>query len=109
PLLLQRPEDLRLQRQWQVSDLVEKQRAAMGQLELTRLSRRRACKRAPFVPEELRLQQRLGYRRANDGDERTVGSRAERVKGAREELFARAAFPFEEHRRVRRGRAVQHH
>ena len=69
-LLLERAQDLGLQRQRQVADLVEEQRAAMRQLELARLARDRAGERALLVAEELGLEQRLGNRGAVDGDER---------------------------------------
>ena len=50
------------------------------------------------MPEEFRLQQLLGERRAVDGDERHFGSRALQMDGARHDLLARAAFPFDQHR-----------
>ncbi len=52
-LLFERAENLGLQRQRQVADLVEKQRAAVGHLELARLSGHRAGERALLVTEEL--------------------------------------------------------
>ena len=100
PLLLERAQDLRLQRQRQLADLVEEQRAAVRELELARLARRRAGERALLVAEQLRLEQRLGNRRAVDRDERAVGARAQRVQRAREQLLAGAALAFEQHRRV---------
>ena len=42
PLFLQGPQDLRLQRQRQIADFVEKQRAAVGHLELPGLAGRGA-------------------------------------------------------------------
>ena len=91
----------------QVADFVEEQRAAMRQLEASGLAGVRAGERALLVAEQLRLEQRLGNRRAVDGDERAVGAVAERVQRAREELLAGAALPEQQHRRVRRRRAVQ--
>ena len=41
PLLLERAQNLRLQRQRQIADFVEEQRAAVRQLELAGLARRR--------------------------------------------------------------------
>ena len=106
-LLLQRAQDLRLQRQRQVADFVEEQRAAVRELELARLPRRRAGERALLVTEELGLEQRLGNRGAVDGDERSVGARAQHVQRAREQLLARAALAFDQHGRVGRRRAMQ--
>ena len=56
--LLERAQDLRLQRQRQLADLVEEQRAAMRQLEPAGLARRRAGERALLVAEQLGLEQR---------------------------------------------------
>src|SRR5262245_65801853 len=52
PLFLERPKNLRLQAEWQVADLVEKQRASMRHLESTRLPGGRAGNRAFLVAEE---------------------------------------------------------
>ena len=79
----------------------------MRQLELPRLSLRRAGERALLVAEQLGFEQRFGDGGAVDGDERAVVARAERVKRAREQLLAGAALPFEQHRRVGGGGAVQ--
>ena len=53
--LLQHAQQLDLRRQIQLADLVEKQRAALGQLEAALLGRLRAREGALLVPEELRL------------------------------------------------------
>jgi hypothetical protein len=73
-LLLEGAKDLGLEREWQIADLVEEERAAMGQLESSWLALRGACECALFVAEQLALEQGLGDRRAIDGDERSVGS-----------------------------------
>src|SRR6185436_17184045 len=108
-LLLERAQDLRLQRQRQIADFIEEQRAAVRELELPRLALRRAGEGALLVAEELGLEQVLGNRRAVDRDKRPVVARAERVEGAREQLLAGAALALEEHRRVGGGGAVQRH
>ena len=59
------------------------------------------------MAEELGFEQRLGNRRAVDGDKRRVGARAQRVQRAGEELLAGPALALEEHRRVRRRRPLQ--
>ena len=91
----------------QLADLVEKQRAAMRQLETARLARVGAGERALLVAEQLGLEQRLGNRGAVDGDERPVVARAERVQRAREQLLAGAALALEQHRRVGRRSTLQ--
>src|SRR5439155_5532883 len=106
-LFLERPQDLRLQRERQLADLVEKQRPPMRQLELAGLSRRGAGKGALLVSEEFRLQQRFRNRGAVNRHKGSVGAWAERVQRPREELLAGAAFALEQHRRIGRRRAVQ--
>ena len=59
-LLLEGSQDLGLEREWQIADLVEEERAAMGQLESSWLALRGACERALFVAEQLALEQGLG-------------------------------------------------
>ena len=56
-LLLQHAQQLRLQLERDVADLVEKQRAAVRQLEAADPLRDRAGERAALVAEELALQQ----------------------------------------------------
>src|SRR5262249_34015812 len=103
----ERTQDLRLEEQRQVADLVEEERAAVRQLELSRLSRRGSREGPFFVTEELGLEQILGNRRAVDGDKRAVGPRAERVQRPGEELLARPALSLEQHRGVGGGGAVK--
>src|SRR5206468_3572104 len=87
--------------------LVEEQRTAVGQLELAWLARRRARKGAFLVAEQLRLEERLGYRGAVDRHERPVGARAERVQRPREQLLPRAALALEQDGRIGRRRAME--
>ena len=63
--LLQHAQQLDLGRRVEVADLVEEERPAFGELEPAFLRRLRAGERAPFVAEELRLDQRLGQRRGS--------------------------------------------
>ena len=98
--LLQRAQQLRLQVERQLADLVEKQRAAVGELEPSLLQAERAGERALLVAEELGLEQRLGQRRAVDRHERPGGARAVAVHGARDELLAGAALAADQHGRV---------
>ena len=55
--LLQHAQQLRLQLEGQLADLVEEQRAAVGQLEAPELPRQRAGERPLLVPEQLALDQ----------------------------------------------------
>ena len=69
-LLLQHAQHLRLHLQAHVADLVEEQRAAVGQLELAAAPGERAGERALLVAEQLGLDQLLGDRGAVDLHER---------------------------------------
>src|SRR2546422_11195418 len=64
----------------------------------------RASERALLVAEQLRLEQRLGQRRAVHRDERAATPRRAPVDGAGDELLARAALALDEHG----GGAVRH-
>src|SRR5206468_12782989 len=58
---------------------------------------------ALLVSKELALEERLGNRRAVDGDEGLVRTAREAVHRAGQELLAGAAVPEQQHRRARRG------
>ena len=64
--LLEHAQQLGLRDQRHVADLVEEQRAVVGELEAARLAIVRAGERALFVAEDFRLEQRVGQRRAVD-------------------------------------------
>ena len=70
--LLQRAQQLRLQRERQLADLVEEERAAVRLHEEARARAARVGEGAARVAEQLALEQRLGHRGAVDGDERPV-------------------------------------
>ena len=101
-LLLQRAQQLDLHRGRDVADLVEEQRAAVGELEPAELLLDRAGERALLVAEQLALEQRLGQRAAVDLDERAVRALAEPVDRARDQLLAGAALAGDEHGGVAR-------
>ena len=103
--LLQRAQELGLQRQRQLPDLVEEERAAFGELHPALLQPDGAGEGALLVTEQLRLEERFGERRAVDRDERPIGAGAVAVHGTRDELFARAAFTAQQDGRVRPGHA----
>ena len=79
--LLQDAQQLGLQPDAHRADLVEKDRAAVGQRELAFLGGRGSGERAPDVAEQLRFEQRFRNRRAVDLDERQ--RRAARCDGGR--------------------------
>ena len=99
-LLLQRAQDLDLQRQRHLADLVEEQGAAVGRLEAARLVADGAGEGAAHVAEQLRLEQVLGDGAAVDGDERALGARRAAVELARDQLLAGAGLAGDEHRDV---------
>ena len=68
--LLDRAQQLGLQVELQIADLVEEQRAAVGQLELADALLQRAGERALLVAEQRALDQLARNRRHVDGDER---------------------------------------
>ena len=81
--LLQHAQQLGLERRRDLADLVEEQRAAVGQLEAALAGVDGAGEGALLVAEQLGLQQRLRQRRAVDLDERPVRARRQLVDGAR--------------------------
>ena len=89
-----------------LADLVEEQRAAVGQLETALPPIGRAGERALLVAEDLALEQRLGNRRAVDRHKRKRRARAELVDRLRDQLLAGARLAGDEHRRARRRRLL---
>src|SRR5439155_1256823 len=76
----------------------EKDRAVIGELELSGLLLMRAGEGALLVAEELALEELLGKRYAIDGDERPCGPRAPRMNRARQHFLAGAALAEQQHR-----------
>src|SRR6267378_1805644 len=70
---LKHAEELRLDRRGEVTDLIEEQRAAGGQLEATALETIRAGEGPPLMSEEFGLGQRFGQGGAVDRHEGTFG------------------------------------
>ena len=103
-LLLQHAQHLGLRLQAHVADLVEEDRAAVGDLELAAPIRDGAGERAAHVAEQLALDQLFGNRRAVDLDERRRPAPAQRVDRARDELLAGAVLAVDEHAAVGRRR-----
>ena len=95
--LLQKAEELDLQRRAHLADLVEEERAAVRQLELALSLRVRAGVGAALVAEQLGLEQGVRDRAAVDRHERPVAPRAVRVDGPRQELLARSTLALDQH------------
>ena len=68
--ILEKPQELSLNLRWEVADLVEKERAALGELDAPWHALVGAGERAALVAEELALDELRRERRAIDGDER---------------------------------------
>src|ERR1051326_6290868 len=88
----------------QVTDLIEEDGPAVGQLEQSRPRAHRPGERALLVPEELALDQGRGNRGAVDLDERRRRAGAVVVDGAGEELLAGAGLALHHHRHLTVGR-----
>ena len=105
--VLEHAQHLGLQADRHLADLVEKQRAAVRDLELPGLAGVGAGERPLLVAEQLGLEQRLGNRRTVDRDKRSVGPIAVRMKRTREQFLARPALTSKQHGGVGRGNAPQ--
>src|SRR5207253_9707482 len=95
--LLEHAQELRLRGWRHLADLVQKQHATCGELDLSRLRLLRAGECAALVPEQLRLEQLLWQRRAVQRDERAAFSRRRAVDEARDDLFPGAGVAAHEY------------
>ena len=99
--LLQHAQELALKVHAHLGDLIEQQRATVGLLEHPGTAAlARPGEGAVDVAEERAVHQRLGQRRAVDGDEGSAMARRVVVDGLRKELLARAALAGQKHRRI---------
>ena len=98
--LLNRPQQLRLCRRREVGHLVEKDRAAIGILELAAPSANAGCGPV-FDAEELGLQQRLHDRRTIHRDEWSPMAPTELVHLARDQFLPDAGLAFNQHGEIR--------
>ena len=69
----------------------------LRQLEATLSPLHGAGEGAFFMPEQLALHQRLGHRGTVDGDERTIGARAEPVDSPGDQFLSGTAFARDKH------------
>src|SRR5262245_38407147 len=104
--LLEHAEQLHLGFRGQFADLVEEQRAAVGQLEPPLAPGDGAAEGALLVAEQLALDQAGGQGGAVDLDERLALARAGGVDGAGDQLLARARLAGDQHRGVGGGDAA---
>ena len=98
PLLLQEPEQLHLNIRWQLTDLIEKQRAAVRCFDQSFPLHVRASEGAFLMPEQLTLEQVLGDRVAVDRDEGPVFARTAPMNRKCSHLLACPAFAKQQHR-----------
>jgi hypothetical protein len=102
----QHAQQLHLRGRRHLGDLVEEQRAAIGQLEAAGPSIDRAGEGAFFVPEDLALEQRFGNGGAVDRDKWRRRTGTELMDRLRDELLARTRFAPNQHRRRGRRRLL---
>src|SRR5262245_95646 len=100
--LLQGTQQLRLHGWRQRIDVVEEERAAIGDLEAAELALVRTGEGALLVTEELALEQGLGQRGARQLDERSIMAPAERVNGGHHQLLAGPGLALHEDAGIRR-------
>ena len=91
-LLLNRPQQLRLQVDWQLANFVQKYRASFSDRQQSVFRIRRPCESTADVAEQFAFDQRRHERPAIDRDERLVAENTGKVNGLRDQLLARAAF-----------------
>src|SRR5262249_24715535 len=94
--LLERPQELRLQIEWQLTELVEEHGAAVAHLEEALARHDRAGERAFLVPEELALDEVLGDRAAVEHHHRSLRARRQAVDGLRHRLLTGAGLALDD-------------
>jgi len=98
--VLDHAQQLRLQGCRHLRYFVEKQRAAVGQLETSHARSAGSGEGTFLVAEDLALDEAVGYGGGVDGDEGPLGARAQVVDRAGRQLLARPALPRDDDRRV---------
>ena len=100
---LQQPQQFGLRGRRHVADFIHEDGSAVGLLELADAAAVGAGERAALVAEKLAFQQRLGNRRAVDGQQRGPAAAAVLVNGPGNHLLARSALAQNQHGHVLRG------
>src|SRR5262249_22572881 len=96
-LFLEHAQQFRLQRERNIADLVEEQRAPVGHFEAANLLRDGAGKRAFLMAEQLAREKMGRNGRAFHLHERAAAARAERENGSRNDLLAGTGLPKKEY------------
>ncbi|OQA26793.1 MAG: hypothetical protein BWY59_01262 [Verrucomicrobia bacterium ADurb.Bin345] len=96
--VLEHPEQFRLAFDLHVADFVQKNGAAVGDLEFALAACFRARERPFFVPEQLAFHQGVGNRRAIDHDKRPGFPRPVEMDVPGDHLLAGARFALDQHR-----------
>src|SRR5581483_9793385 len=99
---LERAQQLHLAVRFHLADLVKEQRAAVGEIDESRLGAHGTGEGALLVAEQLGLQHLARQGAAVDRHERARGARRPLVDGARHQLLAGAALAEDQHRGVSR-------
>src|ERR1017187_7943693 len=107
-LLLEKAEELNLDRRRQLTNLVEKECASRSTLDVPFALRVGAREGAFLVAEEFALKQVLRNRVAVDGDERAAAPRAPAMERLRHHFLARPAFAQNQHRGTSGGDLANH-
>src|SRR2546428_5294199 len=97
---LQHAQEPPLYLQRDLADLIQKDRAAVGQLESPRLGRLRASESALLIAEQLALDQRRRKRRAVDDNEWAAIAQAALVNGVGEQFLARSCLSLQQNGRI---------
>ena len=100
PSRLECAQELRLDRERELTDLVQEQRASVRGGEGSLTGPRGARERSAKVTEELALGERFGDRRAVERDERSLRTRAEQVQATCEQVLPRSRLPLEDRREI---------
>ena len=95
--VLQYPQQLGLHAERQFADLIEKQRAAIGQFELATARAGRAGEGAAHVAEQLAFHQRLGQGGAVEADQRLVPTVGLLVNRLGDQFLAYARFAADQY------------
>jgi hypothetical protein len=99
-LVLDEPQELGLERRRDLADLVEQQRAALGNFHPARLIAHRAGERTGRMTEQLAGEQLLGQGRAIHRDVRLADPLAARMDEPRQHALAGAILAAHQDRRV---------
>ena len=91
-LILQNPQQLRLQLQRELSDLVQKQRALVGEFNSSDLLGHRSGESSLLITEQLAFHQARRNRRAIQFDETVVGALTQAMDGACHQFLTGSGF-----------------